>query len=248
MQDVYRRFSIDPKDITYVEAHGTGTKLGDPIEVEALTEAFKIFTDKKQYCGIGSVKTNIGHALTAAGISSVIKILLCLQHKKLVPTLNFNQENEHIHFKDSPFYVNTEFKNWETAANVPRLAAVSSFGFSGTNAHLVIEEAPELNIPMRNSAKPAYLVTLSAKTEESLKQRIIDLEAWLIKQTNASLLLEDISFTLNVGRSSFKNRFATVVSSLDELQQTLRQVKDNQESPNIRMYVSREEKLLIRLI
>ncbi len=241
-QDVYRHFSIDPKDITYVETHGTGTKLGDPIEVEALTEAFKVFTDKKQYCGIGSVKTNIGHALAAAGMASVIKILLCLQHKKIVPTLNFNQENEHIHFKESPFYVNKELKNWETAANVPRLAAVSSFGFSGTNAHLVIEEAPYQEIK-EISVKPYYLLTLSAKTESSLHQRVDDLIHWLKnKNNNSQIPLSAIAYTLNMGRSHFNYRLSLVVDSIEELKGQFEKIKTKQKSKDYFLGIVDKEK------
>ena len=111
---VYKRFNIDPQFISYVEAHGTGTKLGYPIEVNALTDAFRQFTDKKRFCAIGSVKSNIGHAFQAAGTSSLIKVLLCLQHKKLVPSINFSQPNEHVDFDESPFYVNTELKDWNS--------------------------------------------------------------------------------------------------------------------------------------
>ncbi|WP_186785898.1 type I polyketide synthase [Paenibacillus agilis] len=139
-RDVYERFGIDPESITMVETHGTGTKLGDPIEVEALTAAFQTYTQKKGYCALGSVKSNIGHLLTAAGAAGVIKVLLSMQHKLLPPTIHFEALNDHITLSESPFYVNTQLRPWNTAASEPRRAAVSSFGFSGTNAHLVIEE------------------------------------------------------------------------------------------------------------
>ena len=140
-QEVYRGTNLDPATISYVEAHGTGTKLGDPIEIDALTKAFRSFTTKKQYCAIGSVKTNIGHAATAAGIAGFIKVLLCLQHRQLVPSLNFEQSNEHIDFEHSPFYVNQELREWFVPAGEMRRAAISSFGFSGTNSHLEIGRA-----------------------------------------------------------------------------------------------------------
>lgn len=138
--DIYQRYNINPESISYIEAHGTGTKLGDPIEIEALQNVFNHYTDKKQFCAIGSLKTNLGHTSAAAGVLSVIKVLLCLQHKKLVPSLNYKTPNPHINFAASPFYVNTAIKDWQSAADVPRRAAISAFGFSGTNAHLVIEE------------------------------------------------------------------------------------------------------------
>ncbi|HEU4769189.1 MAG TPA: SDR family NAD(P)-dependent oxidoreductase, partial [Pyrinomonadaceae bacterium] len=138
--EVYDRFHLNPAEITYVEAHGTGTRLGDPIEVQALTDAFRRYTSETQYCALGSVKTNIGHTLTAAGVASVIKVLLSLQHRQLPPSLNFSQPNRHIDFARSPFYVNTTLQPWTPAPGVKRQAAISSFGFSGTNAHLVLCE------------------------------------------------------------------------------------------------------------
>lgn len=138
---LYREFDIDPSTISYVEAHGTGTKLGDPIEIEALSESFRAYTDRKQFCAIGSVKTNIGHTSAAAGVAGVIKTILSLKHGKLAPSLHYRRANEYINFANSPFYVNTELRDWLPVGDVRR-AAVSSFGFSGTNCHMVIEEAP----------------------------------------------------------------------------------------------------------
>jgi amino acid adenylation domain-containing protein/thioester reductase-like protein len=165
--EVYSQYHIHPDTITYVEAHGTGTQLGDPIEIHALTDAFRKYTNKTQYCAIGSVKTNIGHTSFASGIASVIKLLLCLKHKKLVPSLHLEKENEHINFKDSPFYVNTGFKEWKMKPGIPRRAAISSFGFSGTNAHLVIEEyeSPQSFL----SSQAPQLIVLSAKNEARLQ-------------------------------------------------------------------------------
>src|SRR5205807_2661744 len=137
-QEVYERYGINPGDIQLIEAHGTGTKLGDPIEVEGLKKAFSRYTEKRGYCALGSVKSNIGHCLTAAGIAGVMKLLLALKHRQLPPTINFEQLNEHIGLKESPFYVNTGLQEWKLEGAGKRQAAVSSFGFSGTNAHLVI--------------------------------------------------------------------------------------------------------------
>ncbi|MEK8021504.1 MAG: SDR family NAD(P)-dependent oxidoreductase, partial [Candidatus Parabeggiatoa sp.] len=165
--EVYSQCNIHPETISYVEAHGTGTPLGDPIEIEALTKAFRKYTHQKQYCAIGSVKTNIGHTQIAAGIAGLIKLLLCLKHKTLVPSLHLEKENEHINFKESPFYVNTQLKEWKTAHDMPRRAAISAFGMSGTNAHLVIEEyeSPECSVL---PSKIPQLLVLSAKNEERL--------------------------------------------------------------------------------
>ncbi|MGB8195276.1 MAG: beta-ketoacyl synthase N-terminal-like domain-containing protein, partial [Chitinophagaceae bacterium] len=133
-KEVYSKFKIDPETINYVEAHGTGTRLGDPIEFEALTNAFRSYTTKKQYCAIGSVKTNIGHTLMAAGIAGIIKILLSFKHKQIPPTINFREINPLINLADSPFKIQEKLTDWETTPASPRRAAISSFGFSGTNA------------------------------------------------------------------------------------------------------------------
>ena len=236
--EVYDRFGIDPAEITYVEAHGTGTRLGDPIEVQALTDAFGRYTAKRGYCGIGSVKTNIGHTLTAAGVASVIKVLLSLKHRQLPPSLNFEQPNEHINFADSPFYVNTELRDWEAIENQPRRAAVSSFGFSGTNAHLVISEAQEQG---HRSAERApdrcagYLVVLSAKTPEALRRKVTELQEWLSETEKQNQLvtghqkqfLRDIAYTLQVGRSQYQERVALVAGTIAELEQKLRALSES---------------------
>ncbi|MBM7093446.1 polyketide synthase, partial [Streptomyces sp. S12] len=131
LQSVYRRFGIDPGSIGLIEAHGTGTKLGDPIEVAALKAAFAPFTQRAGYCALGSVKSNIGHCLTAAGAAGTIKLALALRHRQLPPSANFRQRNEHIRLDGSPFFVSERLREWDTAADAPRRGAVSSFGFSG---------------------------------------------------------------------------------------------------------------------
>lgn len=138
--DVYNKFQIDPSEINYVEAHGTGTKLGDPIEVKALTEAFRAFTDNRGYCAIGSVKANIGHTTMAAGIVSIIKVLLAMKHQKIPPLINHRKVNEEIALQSSPFYINTSLIAWPKNQANSRMAAISGFGFSGTNCHIVIED------------------------------------------------------------------------------------------------------------
>lgn len=165
-RDIYETYGIHPESISYVEMHGTGTKQGDPIELEALSTVFQEKTDKKQFCAIGSVKSNIGHTSAAAGVAGVQKVLLCMNHKTLVPTLNFTTPNEHFEFEHSPLYVNTELKPWETADGKPRRACVSSFGYSGTNAHIVIEEyQPEKRNDRLTKQHRSALFVLSAKRE-----------------------------------------------------------------------------------
>ena len=169
-REVYDRFSIRAEQIQMVEAHGTGTRLGDPIEYRALTNAFRKDTDKVAYCAIGSIKTNIGHAATAAGMAGVIKVLLSLRHKQIPPSLNFQAGNPNIEFDSSPFYVNTELRDWEVEGDAKRCAAVSSFGFSGTNAHMVIEEWTERPSYPRQE-KAGYLIVLSARGSQQLRQQ-----------------------------------------------------------------------------
>ncbi len=219
--DVYRRAGIDPATIGYVEAHGTGTKLGDPIEIEALTAAFRHFTDRRGDCPIGSVKTNIGHAIAAAGIASVIKVLLAMRHGRIPPSIAFSRPNDRIDFANSPFYVVDRLTDWNPGP-APRRAAVSSFGFSGTNAHLVIEEAPaEAARPPEVPNRP-YLLAVSARNETALRRRIEDLLGWLDSARGRECRLGDLAFTLSLGRTHFTHRRAFVAASLEELQAALR--------------------------
>jgi len=218
--EVYEKFGLNPETFQYVEAHGTGTKLGDPIEVEALTNAFAKFTANKAFCGIGSVKTNIGHTMAAAGVSSVIKVLLSLQYSKIPPSLNLGKANPYIDFEQSPFFVNVETRDWPVVSGRPRRAAVSSFGFSGTNSHLVLEEAPSLESRNRVAPKPTYLVTISAKSEDALDRQLQQLKEWVALQDSV-VDLEHISFTLNAGRGHFEHRCAFVVGSINELLEEL---------------------------
>lgn len=212
--EVYEKCNINPKSITYVEAHGTGTKIGDPIEISALTSAFQKYTDKKQYCAIGSVKSNIGHALSASGVVSLIKTALCMKYKKLVPSIHYNHCNEHINFQNSPFYVNTEYKEWKGDEQGRHIAAISSFGLSGTNVHMVVEAAP-----VRNSSDPdvesRFIIPFSAKTKESLEKYMETFLDYLVRHRE-ELNIGDIAFTMQSGRSHFKYRHVIVTNSVDD--------------------------------
>src|SRR5262249_31806320 len=147
-------------------AHGTATPLGDPIEILALTKAYRARTDKKRFCALGSVKSNIGHLDTAAGVAGLIKVVLALEHKSIPPSLHFKRANPKIQFEDSPFYVNAELSEWRTAGG-PRIAGLSSFGIGGTNAHVILEEAPD------RAPSPAgrdwHLLLLSARSSAALE-------------------------------------------------------------------------------
>ena len=208
---------VDPETITYVEAHGTGTLLGDPIEVEALTKAFREKTNKRAYCRIGSVKTNIGHLVNAGGVASLIKTVLALQHRQIPASLNFQTPNPKIDFAASPFFVNTHLTDWD-ARHGPRRAGVSSFGIGGTNVHLVVEEAPE-PAPTEATQAPQILV-LSARTPSALEAYTDRLVAHLESAPNANLA--DIAYTLQIGRRAFEHRRAVVCSSVAEAERALR--------------------------
>ena len=216
---VYDRFKINPDTIQVVEAHGTGTVLGDSVEYGAITRAFREHTDRKQFCALGTVKTNIGHASTAAGVAGVLKLLLSLKHRQIPPSLHFEKANAAIDLEGGPFYVNTRLREWEVDGNQRRRAAVSSFGFSGTNAHVVIEEAPAV---VRAAVEPpACLVVLSARSAEQVKQQARDLVAHL--ERNPELSMTDTSFTLFTGRMHRSHRLACVARNRLDLIQALGQ-------------------------
>jgi acyl transferase domain-containing protein len=202
---------IEPETITYIETHGTGTFLGDPIEISALTQAFRSNTAATQFCAIGSVKSNIGHADAAAGVAGLIKTVLALKHKLIPPSLHFNKPNPQIDFANSPFYVNTKLAEWKSGAG-PRRAGVSSLGMGGTNAHVIVEEA---SVREANAAgRPAHLILLSAKTAPALASASANLAAYLRAHPYANLA--DIAYTLQVGRRAFEQRRMVVARSAEE--------------------------------
>jgi acyl transferase domain-containing protein len=192
---------VAPDTISYVEAHGTGTALGDPIEVAALTQAFRNGTARTGFCALGAVKTNIGHLDAAAGVAGLIKTTLALQHRQLPPSLHFASPNPQIDFAASPFYVNAQLTAWPTASG-PRRAGVSAFGIGGTNAHVVLEEAPA-SAPAA-PGRPWQLLVLSAKTDAALAAATTNLAAHLRQHPEISLA--DVAYTLQVGRSAFRQR------------------------------------------
>ena len=192
---------VKPETVTYIEAHGTGTPLGDPIEIAALTQAFRAGADKKGWCAIGSVKTNIGHLDAAAGVAGLIKTVFALKHKKLPPSLHFESPNPKIDFAGGPFYVNTELSDWG-ADETPHRAGVSSFGMGGTNAHVVLEQAPTREIS--SEPRPFKLLVLSAKTITALESATTNLAEHL--KRHPDLNLADAAFTLQLGRKGFGHR------------------------------------------
>jgi len=227
-RDVYETFGIHPDDIQMVEAHGTGTKLGDPIEWRALTNAFRKDTNRKHFCAIGSIKTNVGHTTAAAGVAGIMKILLAMRAKQIPPSLHFQHGNSHIDFEDSPFYVNTQLRPWEVPVGKKRRAAVSSFGFSGTNAHMVIEEAPATD--RTHLKRPAYLIVLSARTAAQLKEQA----ERLVAHCRSTLLdCGNISYTLLLGRKHQSHRLACVVRTTEELIFALGAWLENGKAPRV---------------
>lgn len=206
---------VEPETITYIEAHGTGTALGDPIEIAALTQAFHLSTENKGFCAIGSVKTNIGHLDTAAGVAGLIKTVLALKHKKIPPSLHFTSPNAEIDFANSPFYVNTQLAEWQSNGT-PRRAGVSSFGIGGTNAHVVLEEAPFVETRDLASLdfRPWQLLMLSAKTSSALETATTNLAKYF--QEHPDLNFADAAYTLQVGRKAFDYRRTVVCRDIQD--------------------------------
>jgi amino acid adenylation domain-containing protein len=219
--DAHAISEVDADTITYIETHGTGTIVGDPIEVAGLTKAFRETTDKNQFCAIGSVKTNIGHLDAAATVAGVVKTALAMTHKILPPSLNYETPNPQIDFENSPFFVNAALREWQTDG-FPRRAGVSSFGLGGTNAHIIMEEAPETavsDLPTRDT----QLLTLSAKTETALETATNNLADFL--QQNPNVNLADVAFTLQNGRKPFPHRRILTADSVTDAIAALRDVK-----------------------
>ncbi|HEX2090826.1 MAG TPA: beta-ketoacyl synthase N-terminal-like domain-containing protein [Longimicrobiaceae bacterium] len=202
---------VEPETISYVEAHGTATALGDPIEVAALTRAFRAGTDARGFCALGSIKTNMGHLNAAAGIAGLMKTVLALRNRMIPPSLHFQEPNPHLDLAGSPFYVASSLREWpENGA--PRRAGVSSFGIGGTNAHVVLEEAPAVEIP--SGGRPWSLLVLSARTEAALETATDNLLGHLREHPDTPL--PNIAYTLQVGRRSFPHRRSLVCRTVEE--------------------------------
>ncbi|MGD1866650.1 MAG: beta-ketoacyl synthase N-terminal-like domain-containing protein [Phormidesmis sp.] len=239
IQSAIEKAGIDPDTVSYVEAHGTGTPMGDPIEVAALNKAYghkaygsrqsskensKVNTTKRQPCLLGSAKTNLGHLDAAAGAAGLIKTVLALQHKTLPASLNYKQPNSRIDFNNGPFVVNQHAIDWpesERNSDSPRRAGVSSFGMGGTNAHAILEEAPQL-CPSGES-RPWQLIVLSAKTKTALATAAQKLANYLTEQLNQqpNLNLADVAYTLQIGRRAWPHRRFCICQSVEDAVQQL---------------------------
>jgi acyl transferase domain-containing protein/acyl carrier protein len=196
---------VDADTVSYVETHGTGTSLGDPIEIAALTQAYRAGTQKRGFCAIGSLKSNIGHLDAGAGIAGLIKAVLALKHKEIPPSLHYERPNPKIDFEKSPFFVNARLTPWQAGAT-PRRVGVSSFGIGGTNAHVILEEAPPL--VESGESRPSQLLVLSAKSGTALDAATKNLGEYLRAHPEANLA--DVAYTLQVGRREFAHRRAVV--------------------------------------
>lgn len=212
IQSAMEAAGVESDSIGYIETHGTGTKLGDSIEIAALAEAYKRGIRKEGTCPIGSVKPNIGHASTASGIASLIKVALALENEIIPPTIHYHETNPEIDFTNTPFYVNTKVKDWKRGGS-PRRAGLSAFGLGGSNAHMILEEAPERK--KTEETKRYHVFMLSAKNEEVLKEYELKIADYMQKKTEASL--EDIARTLQEGRMQFPYRCAVVAQNAEEL-------------------------------
>ncbi|HKT52101.1 MAG TPA: beta-ketoacyl synthase N-terminal-like domain-containing protein, partial [Candidatus Angelobacter sp.] len=228
--DALSRAGVDSHQISYIETHGTGTSLGDPIEIEALRQVLASSDPTvrlEKSCAIGSVKTNIGHCDSAAGIAGLIKTVLCLENRTLVPSLHFGKPNPQLDLENSPFYVNTQTKPWEADR---RFAGVSSFGIGGTNAHVILEEAPPAL--SYSSSRPWQMLTLSARSETALEHRKKELIG--IFSANPDISLAETAFTLNVGREAFAVRQSFVCSSNQEAVAAFTTKKESHSHTNAR--------------
>jgi len=221
---------IEPESISYVEAHGTGTIMGDPIEIAALTRAFNgkgISNGKKHFCGVGSVKTNIGHLDGAAGVASLIKTVLALKHRQIPPSLHFEKPNPNIDFENSPFYVNHQLTEWSQEKG-PLRAGVSAFGFGGTNAHVVLEEAPPR--PKAEVSRPWNLWMVSAKSKAALQQAVTNLADHL--EENPEVNLANAAYTLQIGRKPFPYRKTFVSRDREETITAIRDAVSQASTPS----------------
>jgi len=214
---------IDPETLFYIEAHGTATNLGDPIEIKGLTNAFRQYTDKKQFCGVGSAKGNIGHTVAASGIASLMKVVLSLKHNAIPPTLNFEEPNQYIDFNDSPVYVNDRLKKWTKGASLRR-AGVSSFGFSGTNCHVVIEEPPEIK-KVQESEDSIPLVLMLSGRNESVLQNLVERYTEFIEK-GEQVNLRDICYTANTGRGQYSSRLALIVKDYEDFKRKIFKIRE----------------------
>ncbi len=218
----HQNAGVTAEEITYVEAHGTGTRLGDPIEVAALRNAFANTAHRAgQYCALGSVKTNIGHLDEAAGVIGLIKTVLSLHHHEIPPSLNYRTPNPLLELEGGPFFVNTELRPWQIGEERARLAGVSSFGMGGTNCHVVVEEAPPRDTVTVPADAPAQVLPVSGRSQKALQGNV---ERYLARLESGDASLADICFSASTGRRHFEHRVAIRASDIPDAQKQLGQI------------------------
>ena len=240
LRSAYQCAGVSPGQVQYVEAHGTGTKLGDPIELKALGTVLSENRQPGDACAIGSVKTNIGHAETAAGVAGLIKVALSLKHQQIPPSLHFTTPNPQIDFANLSLHVQTELAPWPTRTT-PALAGVNSFGFGGTNAHVVVEAAPaqrgrsqkekQQGKKQEQQERPLHVFTLSAKNKKALQELAQRYAMFL--DDRPDLPVADVCFTANTKRSTFQQRLTVITASTAQLQQQLRDFAVGQDVPGL---------------
>jgi acyl transferase domain-containing protein len=221
---------VAAESISYVEGHGTGTQLGDSLEVAALAQAFGRQTDKRQFCALGSVKANVGHAESAAGVAAVTKVLLQMKHRQLAPSIHADVVNPNIEFERSPFYLQQRLAEWTSAPAQPRRALVNSFGAGGVNACVVLEEYVPAQVTRLDAAGP-QLIVLSARTEASLHDQVVRLLAHLRKTDG--IVLEDVAHTLQAAREPMPERLAFVAQDLADLVAGLERATGGEACPGV---------------
>ncbi len=243
LRTAYDRAGIDPRSVGYIEAHGTGTALGDPVEINALKSAFRSLPERDgrldgDGCRLGSVKTNIGHLELAAGVAGVIKVLKQIEHRQLAPSLHCETINPYIDLSDSPFEIVQSVRDWtpvldENGNPLPLRAGISSFGFGGVNAHVVLEEYRPANTPVRAEPDGPVVIVLSARDPNSLKESARNLLGLLESGRIENRALDDLAFTLQVGRAELAERLAIVAATLDDLVERLKTFLADLAAPGI---------------
>lgn len=216
---------ISAETISYIEAHGTGTTLGDPIEIDGIEKAFSKYTSKKQFCAIGSVKSNIGHLYDLSGMASIVKAVLALNKQMIPPTIHFERPNEKIDFADSPVYVNTELSPWKPDCGTRR-CGISSFGLSGTNVHVILEENNRKDKTEQEFLidKKTYIFTVSAKNKISLMELLKRYQSCFARE---KLPLRDVCYTSSVGRGHYNLRLCIAVDSMEQLKSELTEITES---------------------
>ncbi|MCY7295210.1 SDR family oxidoreductase [Alteromonas sp. a30] len=233
IQDALQDANLEPEQISYIEAHGTATRLGDPIEVAGVSSAFSRFTQRKQFCAIGSVKTNIGHMDNGAGLAGLAKVIASLQHEQLPPSLNFNTPNRNIPFEQSPVYVNDMLRPWSVPEGQQRIAGINSFGLSGTNCHVIVRQAPSMafNESDKTDTTP-HLLVLSGINQDALTRQAQNYLQHLSSEFGKQQRWQDICFTAAVGRAHHQARLAIVADSQQSAAEALTAYLENSTNAN----------------